>query len=129
MNVPLVPVSWGEVIDKLTILEIKSVQIKDSNALANVETEAKALRAICNAKLPASDEVMQLQARLKAINEKLWNIEDKLREKERQGNFDSNFVELARLVYRTNDMRAAVKREINVLLGSQLIEEKSYAPY
>jgi len=129
MPVPHVPVSWGEVIDKITILEIKLDQIKDPAARANVEAEERALHKICEAELPDLAVLPSLRTKLKGINQVLWDIEDQIREKERRGEFDADFITLARTIYQTNDKRAAVKREINRVLGSELTEEKSYAPY
>lgn len=122
-------VSFGEFLDKVTILEIKSERIKDANKLVNVNNELKLLRDHWQqhpkSKIDISDEVKQL----KAINEKLWEIEDNIREKERSKTFDQGFIELARSVYFSNDERARIKRVINEKLGSELIEEKSYEDY
>lgn len=125
----LVPVSWGEIIDKITILEIKSERLSDAAKLANVTTELNELAAVREREFPGHAELARLAAELKAINEKLWVVEDDIRECERAKDFGATFVELARAVYFTNDERAAVKRRINDLLGSALVEEKSYAPY
>ena len=125
----LVPTAPGEFLDKLTILEIKADRIRDAAKLANVGRELAALRATWAASPLAARDVTVLVAQLRAVNEKLWEIEDAIREKEAARAFDAEFIELARSVYRTNDRRAALKRELNVLLGSELIEEKSYAKY
>ena len=125
----LVPTSWGEVIDKITILEIKSERLTDAAKIANVRTELNALVEVREREFPNHKGLATLAAKLKAINEKLWVVEDDIRDLERAKSFDAKFVELARAVYFTNDERANVKREINGLLGSKLIEEKSYAPY
>jgi len=124
-----VPVSYGELIDKITILEIKSARIGNADKLANVRTELALLNATWSADpLPATD-IARERARLKAVNEALWEIEDRIRIKEKAQAFDTEFVELARSVYFRNDDRAACKREINEKLGSTLVEEKSYENY
>lgn len=125
----LVPVSWGEVIDKITILEIKAERIADAAKLANITKELDELAAVREREFPAHVQLAVLAAELKAINEKLWVVEDDIRDCERAKDFGPRFVELARAVYYTNDERAAVKRKINDLLGSALVEEKSYQPY
>ena len=126
----LIPVSIGEILDKVTILEIKSARIKDSGKLANVRQELALLNGVLAGsipELPAAAKVLMDQLRL--VNQKLWDIEDDIRELEGQGNFGDRFVGLARSVYVTNDRRAVLKRELNVLLGSAIIEEKSYSAY
>jgi hypothetical protein len=123
---PLVPLSWGEILDKITILQIKDACITDAAKRANVAAELAALGAIA---APVLAEAAPLVAQLKAINESLWEIEDKIRDKEAAQNFDGEFIALARAVYHTNDERAAVKRAINLALKSALVEEKSYKPY
>lgn len=123
---PMAPQSWGELIDKVTILEIKSARLTDEAALANVRAELALLADIARPALER-EGVRALTARLRAINAELWDIEDRIRLKERAGSFGCEFVALARSVYRTNDVRAAVKRRINERLGSALVEEKSYA--
>ena len=125
----LVPVSWGEVIDKITILEIKAERLSDAGKLANVTRELDELVSVREREFPNHADLAKLAAELKAINEKLWVVEDDLRDLERAKDFGPRFVELARAVYYTNDERAAVKRKVNDLLGSTLVEEKSYAPY
>jgi hypothetical protein len=125
-STPMIPVSWGELLDKITILQIKQERLADAAKKANVDAELAALLE------PASGAmalVAALMAELKAVNEKLWEIEDRIRDKERDGAFDGEFIALARAVYVTNDRRAAVKRQINLALGSALVEEKSYRPY
>ena len=124
-----IEVSPGELIDKLTILEIKLARLSDAGALANVRHEYDSLAAERAGTLPASAELDRLAAELKAVNEALWVIEDDIRERERARDFGAKFVELARAVYRNNDRRAALKREINRLLGSAIVEEKSYSKY
>jgi hypothetical protein len=125
----LVPTSWGEVIDKITILEIKNERLNDAAKRANVKRELDELVAVREREFPNHAGLAKLAAKLKAINEKLWVVEDDIRDLERARTFDQKFIDLARAVYVTNDERANVKREINTLLGSKLIEEKSYAPY
>ncbi len=124
-----VPISIGELIDKLTILEIKSERIADKQKLINIRTELGLLREIWNSQAQASMSVSELRAGLKSVNEVLWDIEDQIRVKEAQQEFDGKFIELARAVYINNDQRAALKRKINLALGSEVIEEKSYADY
>jgi hypothetical protein len=123
-----VPVSWGELVDKITILEIKDERIADPAKRANVVRELTLLRERFAA-APPVDGVARVTADLKSVNESLWAIEDEIRDQERAGTFGERFVELARAVYRTNDRRSDLKREINRLLGSAIVEEKSYQPY
>jgi hypothetical protein len=125
----LVPVSWGEIIDKITILEIKAERLADAAKLANVNKELGELVAVREREFPAHAGLAVLSAELKAINEALWVIEDDIRDCERAKDFSQKFIDLARAVYVTNDQRAASKRKVNDLLGSALVEEKSYAPY
>jgi Family of unknown function (DUF6165) len=123
---PRVPVSWGELLDKLTILEIKHQRIHDEPARGNVARELEwLLRA--SAAVRHRTAVATLHGRLRAVNEALWEIEDAIRHCEARANFGEEFIALARAVYRKNDERAAIKRQLNLLLGSELIEEKSYA--
>lgn len=124
-----VEVSPGELIDKITILEIKAERIADPGKLANVHRELRSLTATREEALEPSPELEEFTAELRRINERLWEIEDDIRDCERNGDFGERFIELARAVYRTNDRRAAAKRSINELLGSELIEEKDYADY
>ncbi len=128
MNVT-VPISVGEWIDKLTILEIKLAEIADPAKLANVRREYEVLTAAAPAGLAANADIAAARAELKAVNAELWRIEDEIRAHERARGFDAEFIALARAVYVTNDRRAELKREINRLSGSLLIEEKSYAAY
>ena len=125
----LVEVAPGELIDRMTILVIKTERIADAAKLANVRIELETLQRARDAGVPASDELDRLTAELKAVNENLWEIEDDIRDCERVQDFGPRFIELARAVYVTNDQRAALKRQINVLLGSRIVEEKSYASY
>jgi Family of unknown function (DUF6165) len=128
MTIPHVPISWGELIDKITILEIKIDRLTEESARANAARELQLLHEIAAPVLAAS-KTAALVARLKALNETLWEIEDRIREHERAGNFDAEFVALARSVYKHNDERGAMKRDLNLALDSELIEEKSYKPY
>jgi hypothetical protein len=125
----LVPVSPGEVLDKITILEIKSERMTDPEKVANVRVELELLRETWAQAVQEDEVVRRLHDALKEINEKLWEIEDDIRDKERVKEFDERFVELARAVYFTNDRRSQVKKELNLHLGSQIIEEKSYQDY
>jgi len=124
-----VPISPGELVDKITILEIKSARMTDPAKLANVRIELGLLQDTWRTSAHASHDIASQWAALRAINEKLWDIEDLIRDKERARTFDQEFIELARAVYVTNDERAAVKRDINTRLGSKIVEEKSYAKY
>jgi phosphoenolpyruvate carboxylase len=124
-----VPVSAGELVDKQTILEIKSERIADTGKLANVRRELAGLSAIVDPMLKANARLAPLKSALKTINETLWEIEDDIRDCERSKDFGPKFIELARSVYRTNDQRAAAKRRIDDLLGSEILEEKSYQSY
>jgi hypothetical protein len=125
----LVPISPGELIDKITILEIKSQRISDAVKLANVRAELALLMETWRASPWSAAGIDAEWAGLRAVNEKLWVIEDQIRDKERDARFDEEFIELARAVYITNDQRAAIKKRINTRLGSTLVEEKSYADY
>jgi hypothetical protein len=129
MNSPQVPISWGELFDKITILQIKLENLTSKNALENVELELRKLQSISTQNCPKTMETMQLVGELWQINQQLWDIEDKLRDKERANSFDDEFIQLARSVYITNDERSRIKRKINDMLGSEIVEEKSYAEY
>lgn len=124
-----VEIAPGELIDKITILEIKSERMSDLEKLRNVRTELATLVTSRDRAIPASERLTDLTRQLKQVNESLWQIEDEIRDCERHQDFGTKFIELARSVYKNNDRRSAIKRQINELLGSQLIEEKSYAPY
>ena len=125
----LTPISPGELIDKLTILEIKAERIQDAAKLANVRHELKLLEETWR-KSGHDQRVIQTQwDELRRINAELWDIEDLIREEERAQRFEAEFIRLARAVYVTNDARARVKREINTQLGSKIVEEKSYSEY
>lgn len=123
---PYAPVSWGELLDKITILEIKRDRIASAPAHANVVRELALLQRVAR-QVTQPHALPALIERLRAVNEALWDIEDAIREHEAAGTFGENFVNLARSVYKQNDLRAALKRQINEILASQLIEEKSYA--
>ena len=123
----LVEVSVGEVIDKITILEIKDRRISDPGKLANVRAELATLNGTLDGVLRPTPELDRLRRELHDINAALWDIEDEIRECEAAGDFGPRFIELARAVYLTNDRRAAVKKQINLAVGSRLVEEKSYA--
>jgi len=124
-----VPVSLGELVDKITILEIKSERMTDEKKLANVRKELTLLQAVKEAQKLSGPDFDRVYAALKSTNEALWVIEDDIRDCERHKRFDAKFVELARAVYITNDKRAALKNELNQLFNSALVEEKSYAAY
>src|ERR1700689_1958376 len=125
----LVPVSPGELLDKITILRIKTARILDPAKLANVRLELDLLERTWRGSRFAAADVARDERALQEVNERLWDIEDRIREKEAKQTFDRELIELARAVYVSNDERAAIKKRINVQLGSRLIEEKSYKPY
>ncbi len=125
-DTPMAPVSWGELLDKISILQIKAERITDAAKRVNVVTELTLLSDIAGS---APQTVAALMADLKAVNESLWEVEDQIRDKEAAQAFDEEFIRLARAVYVTNDRRADLKRQINRALGSHLVEEKSYKPY
>jgi hypothetical protein len=129
MSLISVPVSYGELIDKITILEIKAAHIRDASKLANVRAELELLNTTWSKDAASQIDIVSERAQLKSVNEALWDIEDHIRLKEKAQAFDAEFIELARSVYFRNDERAAIKRAINLKLGSQLVEEKSYADY
>ncbi|MEO5630112.1 MAG: DUF6165 family protein [Thermomonas sp.] len=128
MSEILVPVSFGELLDKIAILQIKSERMSDPAKLANVRNELSALEQTWMAH-PAAADIAELRAQLKAVNERLWVIEDDIRVKEKAQAFDDGFVQLARSVYFENDVRARIKKDLNVALGSSYVEEKSYQDY
>ena len=123
LSSPYTPVSWGELLDKITILEIKAARIADPTARANVDRELALLQRVA-APVLAQPGLDALIDGLRRVNTALWGIEDDIRAKEAASRFDAGFIELARAVYLTNDKRAALKREINALLRSELVEEK-----
>ena len=125
----LIPIAPGELIDKITILEIKQERINTQTKLINVKKELDALTQACNESITTSEKLKKLTIELKAVNESLWDIEDEIRCCERLKDFGDKFIKLARAVYVTNDKRMEIKRAINDLLGSPIIEEKSYAAY
>ena len=129
MKTPLIPISWGELFDKITILQIKLENLQDKNALNNVKIEYDELFKIYNNNFLEDENAKRLLADLKTINKRLWGIEDDIRDKERHKIFDEEFIELARSVYITNDKRSSIKKNINNTFGSKLIEEKSYSDY
>ena len=124
-----VPVSVGEVLDKITILQIKLAHISDAAKRANIQNELDALLPLMAGDAFTTDQMQALMAELKSVNEALWDIEDDIREKEAAKSFDAEFIRLARAVYITNDKRAEIKKQINLATGSALVEEKSYEPY
>lgn len=125
----LTPISPGELLDKLTILTIKLDNISDAAKRANVQVEHELLSKVADDGIPKSDEIAALNAALLSVNKELWDIEDDIRDCERAGDFGDEFIRLARAVYVTNDKRADLKKQINVALGSEIVEEKSYAAY
>lgn len=128
-NSVTVQISPGELIDKITILQIKRERIGDPHKLANVQVELNLLQAAQADAVPPSPDLLDLMAQLKQVNEALWEIEDEIRICERDKDFGPRFVELARSVYHENDRRAALKRQINQMLGSTIVEEKAYVDY
>ena len=129
MRNPTVPIAWGELVDKITILKIKLLKLVDEQSIKNVQREYGILNAIFFEQKELKTMLSGLQNELQKINEELWEIEDKIRDKERSQVFDQEFIKLARSVYFTNDKRADIKRKINMLCSSELIEEKSYSQY
>jgi len=126
---PLVPISWGELIDKITILEIKEVKITSNNALDNIRKELGFLSDIVSNSKGVYDAISLLKNELKKVNLNLWQVEDEIRDKEYTQEFDEEFISLARSVYRLNDDRANLKKKINETLFSELKEEKSYKSF
>jgi hypothetical protein len=129
MDAILVPISPGELLDKITILRIKSARIEDANKLANVRRELALLEQNWRQWVSATAELAGDEAALERVNTELWDIEDRIREHEAQRRFDAGFIELARAVYLRNDERAAIKQRVNLKLNSAIVEEKSYQPY
>jgi hypothetical protein len=129
MNDILVPVSPGELLDKITILRIKASRIMDAAKLANVKTELALLESTWRESGCADRGLVPEEHALQRVNEQLWDIEDRIRDKEASQTFDREFIELARAVYVSNDERAALKKRINTRLGSRIVEEKSYRQY
>jgi len=129
MNEILIPISPGELLDKITILQIKAERIADPAKVANVKTELDMLSKVWSETVEVDAEITRLTAELKAVNEALWQIEDDIRDEERNKRFGERFIELARAVYVTNDERANAKKMVNLHLNSTIVEEKSYQDY
>lgn len=126
---PAIPVSWGELIDKVTILEIKAERLSSATARANVAQELSALSETVGSAGALNPRVIALKAALREVNEKLWSVENEIRAMEARQQFDTEFIRLARAIYRNNDERGRLKREINSLLQSGISEEKQYTNY
>ncbi|MCB2217574.1 MAG: hypothetical protein KQH59_16010 [Desulfobulbaceae bacterium] len=124
-----IPVSWGELLDKITILRIKKERLADPEKRRNVLRELAILEEVWQGRQSAPRELAELAEQLRSVNEALWDIEDEIRDCERRSDFGQRFVELARKVYRTNDRRASLKYRVNDLLGSDIVEEKAYQAY
>ena len=129
MNEILIPISPGELLDKITILQIKAERITDPVKVANVKTELDLLSKVWSETVEIDAEITALTAELKSVNETLWEIEDDIRDEERGRRFGERFIELARAVYVTNDERANAKKKVNLHLNSTIVEEKSYQDY
>ena len=129
MKNPLIPVSWGELFDKITILQIKSEKILSPDSLKNIDKELKELRLIFDKAFAENLLALEFMEKLRQVNFELWNIEDQIREKERKKAFDNEFIQLARSVYMKNDQRSVIKGKINKAFGSDLVEQKSYSKY
>ena len=126
---PLIPISWGELIDKITLLEIKQTYIKSPIALTNINKELSYLNEIVENSTGVAELISDLKQQLLDVNKRLWQVEDDIRDKELKQDFDIGFIELARRVYRLNDERAKLKKSINQVLNSELVEEKSYRDF
>jgi hypothetical protein len=129
MNEILIPISPGELLDKITILQIKAERIADPVKVANVKTELDMLSKVWSETIEVDAEITALTTELKSVNEALWEIEDDIRDEERGRRFGERFIELARAVYVTNDERANAKKKVNLHLNSTIVEEKSYQDY
>jgi Family of unknown function (DUF6165) len=129
MTAPKIQISWGELIDKITILEIKADRLNSQVAIRNVRNELTVLNSVARKVLRQRADVQELKQQLKAVNDALWDIEDEIRAKEAAKSFDHEFIELARSVYVNNDRRGHLKRQINAVLNSELVEEKQYTIY
>ena len=129
MKNPFIPISWGELFDKITILQIKSEKILSPDSLKNVDKELKELRLIFDKAFAENLLALEFTEKLRQINFELWNIEDQIREKERKKAFDNEFIQLARSVYMKNDQRSVIKGKINKAFGSDLVEQKLYSEY
>lgn len=125
----MVPVSWGELIDKLTILEIKQKYIKSHNQIENIKIEYSYLSLVFKKECKNKKTIAELKEKLKKINQNLWNVEEKIRYKDLNNKFDNEFISLAKKVYKFNDKRSYLKKQINIKLNSELIEEKSYVSF
>ena len=128
-STPLIPISWGELIDKITILKIKQINIKSLTASTNINKELVYLSDIVENNKGVSELIKDFKKQLLDVNKRLWRVEDDIRDKELKQEFDSGFIELARRVYRLNDERAKLKKSINKVLESELVEEKSYKDF
>jgi len=128
-NTPYVPISWGELIDKITILEIKRSNIESQASIKNISIELLYLEKILQDNHGVSGKVADLRLQLSEVNARLWDIEDRIREKELRQEFDDEFIETARSVYLINDQRARLKRRVNLLLDSEIVEEKGYLDF
>lgn len=126
---PTVSISWGELIDRLTILEIKAERLSDEAARTRVARELAALSDMADSAAAREPRVLALKNALQEVNETLWSIEDEIRQKESRQQFDADFIRLARAIYQNNDQRGRLKREINLLLQSDIGEEKQYTKY
>jgi hypothetical protein len=126
---PLTPISWGELIDKMTILEIKLIKIKSLDAQSNIKKELGYLNEIIKNNIGVNELIKEIKLKLLDVNMQLWLVEDDIRNKELKQEFDKDFIELARRVYKLNDERAKIKKQISKMLNSELIEEKSYENY
>ena len=125
----LIPISPGELLDKITILQIKAERITDPAKVENVKTELEMLSKVWDESIESDDVIASLSVELKSINEALWEIEDDIRDEERNRRFGERFIELSRAVYVTNDKRANAKKKVNLHLNSTIVEEKSYQDY
>jgi len=128
-SIPLTPISWGELIDKITILEIKQTNIKSATALANINKELGYLNEIIKESTGVAELTNDVKQQLLNLNKLLWQVEDDIRDKDFKQEFDAAFIELARRVYKLNDERAKLKKSINEILNSELVEEKSYKDF
>jgi hypothetical protein len=128
-SIPLTPISWGELIDKITILEIKQTNIKSATALANINKELGYLNEIIKESTGVAELINDVKQQLLNLNKLLWQVEDDIRDKDFKQEFDAAFIELARRVYKLNDERAKLKKSINEILNSELVEEKSYKDF
>jgi len=126
---PLTPISWGELIDKITILEIKKLKITSPEATVNISTELRYLQQIVFSSNGLTELISDLKSQLSEVNQQLWQVEDDIRDKESRKEFDQTFIDLARMVYQLNDKRSKLKKEINLRLNSEIQEVKSYKDF